>query len=139
MRTRPKLLVAARPNVAVALRGALGEYVHMTSVYTFSDAIKLLQAESDVAMVLCSVYFDESQMFDLLRVAKEKFPATPFVCCRVLESDLARISIDALTIAAASLGAAAFIDMPRLTAEFGPDAADQQFRSRILAHLPARI
>jgi hypothetical protein len=133
------LLVAARPSVAAALRGALGESVRMTSVSTLGDAVKHLQKQSDVAMILCTVYFDDSQMFDLMRLARVDYPGIPFVCCRFLESDLARISVDALTIAAKTLGAVAFVDMPGLAAEFGPGAANQHFQNRVFAHLPARI
>jgi hypothetical protein len=132
-------VVASRPNVAAALRGALGNSVRITSVSTLGDAVKHLQAQSDVAMIVCSVYFDESQMFDLMRVVRAEYPGIPFVCCRFLESDLAHISVDALAIAAKTLGAAAFVDMAGLVAEFGRGAANQHFQSQVFAHLPARI
>jgi len=139
VKPKPNLLVAARPIVAAALRGALGDSVRITSVSTLGDAVKHLQRQTDVAMILCTVYFDESQMFDLMRVARKEYPGIPFVCCRFMEGDLARISVDALVIAAKTLGAAAFVDMPGLAAEFGRGAANQQFQRQVFAHLPARI
>ncbi len=79
-----------------------------------------------MALILCGVHFDDSRMFDLPRTARSDFAAIPFVCCR----------IQAIDIAAKSLGAAAFVDMPGLSREFGNDGAEAQFRSSVLAHPP---
>ena len=117
----------------------MDEHVRLIPIYTVVEAVELLESDADIAMIICTVYFDESRMFDLLRIAREKFAAIPFVCCRLFESGLSQISAKHLAVAAETLGAAAFIDMPQLVRGSGGPATDQDFRSRVLAYLPVRI
>jgi len=118
----------------------MDEHVRLIPTHTVIEAVALLEINADIAMIICTVYFDESRMFDLLRFAREKFAAIPFVCCRLFEGGLSRTSTQHLTVAAETLGAAVFIDMPQLVVKgSGGSAIDQDFRSRVLAYLPARI
>jgi hypothetical protein len=75
-------------------------------------------------------------MFDLLKYAGREFPQLPFVCVRVLDAEIPRVSREALQIAVRSLGGAAFIDLPGLTEKLGREEAENQLRSAVLAQLP---
>lgn len=132
MEARRKVLAAMRPEGAVAVERALGRYVEVVPVYTFEDALKQLNGSDGLGLILCGMYFAETRMFDLLRLAREKFPEIPVVCCRVGQSEVPQVTLEAVAIAAKSMGAVEFVDMPLLR----PDAvADQEFRSMVLRHL----
>ena len=130
--TRRKVLVAMRQEGVVAAERALDRYVELVPVYTFEDAVKRLQKSDDIKLILCGMYFAETRMFDLLRFVKEKCPAVPFICCRVGQSEVPQVTLEAVAIAAKSMGAIEFVDVPLLR----PDpAADQEFRGQVLRHL----
>ena len=120
-----------RQEGAVAVERALGGYVEVVPAYTFEDAVRRLQGR-EISLVLCGIYFDETRMFDLLRFVKGKHPGLRFVCCRIGQSEVPEVTLEAVGIAAKSMGAEEFVDMPLLR----PDpAADQEFRSLVLRHL----
>lgn len=132
METRRRILAAMRPEGAVAVERALGRYAEIVPAYTFDDAMKRLETANDFNLVLCGIYFAHTRMFDLLRAAKEKDSSIPFVCCRIGESEIPQVTLEAVGIAAKSMGAQDFINLPLLR----PDpAADQDFRSLVLRHL----
>jgi hypothetical protein len=108
----------------------LGGVVSLVPIHRFDDASEMLRSECDLALILCGVHFDESRMYDLLRLARESQPHIPFVACRVLETRLSHISVQAIAIAAEALGAKAFVDLPTLILEFGRENAGPLFRSR---------
>ena len=41
-------------------------------------------------MVICGVYFDESRMYELLDYVRTRFPALPFLCARILNTETVR-------------------------------------------------
>ncbi|HEX6267919.1 MAG TPA: hypothetical protein VFZ81_13615 [Burkholderiales bacterium] len=132
METRRKILAAMRPEGAVAVERALGRYVEVVPAYTFEEAVKRLQGRDDLSLILCGIYFDETRMFDLVRLARKEFPRIPIVCCRIGPSEVPEVTLEAVGIAAKSMGAEAFVDMQLLR----PDpAADQEFRNLVLRHL----
>jgi len=131
MEKRRKILAAMRQEGAVAVERALGRYVEVVPAYTFDEAVRRLQGDG-ISLVLCGIYFDETRMFDLLRFVKGKHPGLRFVCCRIGQSEVPEVTLEAVGIAAKSMGAEEFVDMPLLR----PDpAADQEFRSLVLRHL----
>jgi|SRR5688572_12174020 DNA-binding NtrC family response regulator len=131
METRRKILAAMRQEGAVAVERALGRYVEVVPAYTFEDAVRRLQSH-EISLVLCGIYFDQTRMFDLLRFVKGKHPGLRFVCCRIGQSEVPEVTLEAVGIAAKSMGAEEFVDMPLLR----PDpATDQEFRSLVLRHL----
>ena len=132
---RPRVLVAARPIAFALVRAALGEDVEIVDAHTMDDAVKQLKRPEPIRLVICTVYFDDSRMFDLLRWARSKYAHIPFVCARIFPKDITRISIEAVSIAAESLGAAGFIDVPALAAEHGDAEATQRLRDVLLAQL----
>ena len=132
MARKPRILTAVRPQGGVAVRRALGEYAEVTPVYTYDHAVAALRGKSDFDLVLCGVFFDETRAFDLLRFVRQDFPALPFVACRIGDRDVAPVMAEAMGIAAKSMGATGFIDMPLLHAD---NATDVDFRSQVLRHI----
>lgn len=129
---RRKVLAAMRQEGVVAVERALGRYVEVVPAYAFEDAVKRLDERSDINLVLCGMYFAETRMFDLLRLVKDKHPRVPVVCCRIGQSEVPQVTLEAVSIAAKSVGARDFVDLPLLV----PDAAaDEEFRRLVLRHL----
>jgi hypothetical protein len=120
-----------RQEGVVAAERALGRYVELVPAYTFEDAVARLERH-EIRLILCGMYFAETRMFDLLRFAKERFPSIPFIACRVGQSEVPQVTLEAVAIAAKSMGAVEFVDVPLLR----PDpVADPEFRSLVLRHL----
>ena len=132
MEKKPRILAAVRPQGGVAVRRAIGEYAEVTPVFTYDDAVTALRASRDIDLVLCGVFFDETRAFDLLRLVRQEFPGLPFVACRIGDRAVAPVMAEAMGIAAKSMGAVAFIDMPLLHAD---NATDVEFRSAVLRHI----
>jgi hypothetical protein len=130
-----RILAAFPPRALPIVERVLGAYVRLIPAHTFTSAAEILARDADLTLILCGAHFDESRMFDFLRFARDKFPKIPFVCCRALDAEIPRFSVEALGIAANTLSAA-FLDLPRLVRELGVDQADLQFRSAVLAYLP---
>ncbi|HET7366615.1 MAG TPA: hypothetical protein VFJ70_23825 [Burkholderiales bacterium] len=132
---KPVILAAVRPQGGVAVRRALGEYAEVVPVYAYADAVATLRARSDIDLVLCGMFFDETRAFDLLRLVRVERAALPFIACRIGSRTVAPVMAEAMGIAATSMGAAAFIDMPLLDADV---ATDGEFRSLVLRHIRPR-
>ena len=111
----------------------LVRWVELIPVTTMADAVRVLERNGDLSVVICGVYFDESRMHDLLRCVRSRFSKVPFVCVRVLDAELPRVARDAIEIAARTLGAAAFIDFPNLVAQRGEKEAEEELRRAVLA------
>jgi len=77
------------------------------------DEAKTVLAGRLFDLVIISVHFDESRMFDLLRYVRwqERHRATPAVC--VLTADFTRhaIAAEGLEIAVKALGGTAYLDL----------------------------
>jgi hypothetical protein len=128
---KPSILAAVRPQGGVAVRRALGEYAAVMPVYAYDDAVSLLR-RGGIDLVLCGVFFNETRALDLLRLVRQEFPALPFVACRIGDRAVSPVMVEAMGIAAKSMGAVAFIDMPLLHAD---SATDTDFRSQVLRHV----
>jgi hypothetical protein len=132
---KPCVLLAARPIACTPVREALGDDADTIDAHTMDDALGHLQSGAKISLVVCTVYFDDSRMFDLLRWARAQRAHIPFVCARIFPKDITRISIEGVSIAATSLGAASFIDVPALEAEHGQAAAARRLRDTLLGQL----
>jgi CheY-like chemotaxis protein len=119
----------------VAVQRAVGQYVDPLPAHTYDDALALLRSRRDIDLVVCGVFFDETRMFDLLRAVRREFPDIPFVCCRIGERELAPVTLEAIGIAAKSMGAAGIISLPLLHPS---DTSDREFRSFVLRYLRRR-
>ncbi len=129
---KPRILAAVRPQGGVAVRRALGEYAEVTPVYTYDEAVAALRGKSGFDLVLCGVFFNETRAFDLVRLVRQEFPSLPVVCCRIGDRVVEPVMSEAMGIAAKSMGAAAYIDMPLLHADHSTDV---DFRSQVLRQI----
>ena len=130
---KPQALTPCPPFAYPTLERALGADLELIPVTTLADAVGMLERNRDLSVVICGVHFDESRMYDLLRCVRSRFPQLPFVCVRILNAELPRISLEAIELAARTLGAAAFIDFPDLVAQRGEKEAEQELRRAVLA------
>jgi CheY-like chemotaxis protein len=129
---KPRILAAVRPQGGVAVRRALGEYAEVTPVFTYDDALAALRTKGDFDLVLCGVFFNETRALDLVRAVRKEFPSLPVVCCRIGDRVVEPVMSEAMGIAAKSVGAVAYIDMPLLHADH---TTDVDFRSQVLRHI----
>jgi DNA-binding NtrC family response regulator len=131
MERKPRVLAAVRPQGGVAVRRALGEYAEVMPVYVYDDAVAALR-KGGIELVLCGVFFNETRALDLLRFVRQEFPALPFVACRIGDRAMAPAMVEAMGVAAKSMGAVGFIDMPLLHAD---SATDADFTSQVMRHI----
>lgn len=133
---KPVILAAVRPQGAVAVRRALGEYAEVVPVYEYGEAVSALRAQRGTDLVLCGMFFDEMRALDLLRFVRAEFDGLPFVACRIGSRTVTPMMVEAMGVAVKSMGAAAFIDMPLLDADA---ATDGEFRSLVLRHIRPKV
>lgn len=126
MSARQRLLVAVTPMGYVHARRALHRRFDLISAFSIQQARVALQADG-IDAILCSIHFDDSRMFDLLRVAHVVAPETPLICCRILHSPLSRPAIEGLMTSAQQLGCRGFVDFNELQRSHGQDEADRRF------------
>src|SRR5947209_20520357 len=80
---------------------------------TLAQAEQLLR-DRPFDMIVCTVFFDESRMFDLLRLAKSRpeWQRIPFVCARVRSHILrSPTALQAAALTCQTLGGNAFLDI----------------------------
>jgi len=133
---KPRVLLAARPVARQPFHAALGGDAEIVEAETLDEAVQALSKPDEPKLVCCTVYFDESRMFDLLRWAKAKFADIPFICARAMPKDITKVSIEAVSIASRALGASTFLDLPELQSQYGASEAMSRFRQSLLGYLP---
>lgn len=133
MSRKPRILLAARKVARQPFLDALGAEASFVETETLEDALAALQSDPEIDAVCCTLYFDESRMFDLVRWVRSNREQLRVICARALPKDLPTISLQAVDIASASLGAT-FVDFPELVRRQGAQAASQALRSAVLGH-----
>lgn len=78
-----RILVAASPEPRAVIERILGGH-ELFCADTLAQARQFLR-EGTFELIICTIAFDESKMFDLLRLVKSKpeLQQTPFVAARV--------------------------------------------------------
>ena len=81
----PRILVADVPRGVETIRTIAGALATVTGAHSLTEALKHLKSGPE--LVICGVHFDESRMFDLLRIAKVEptLQAVPFLCFREID------------------------------------------------------
>jgi CheY-like chemotaxis protein len=126
------ILVAASPAPREVLERVL-EGHELVCAKTMTQAESFLQKRT-FDLIICTMVFDESRMFDFLRLAKSKteWRRIPFVCARVraqvLQSPLA---VEAVDFTCRALGAATFLDIAAFGAN--PEGKMRKAIEQILA------
>jgi hypothetical protein len=107
-----KILVAASQEPQAICNRMLNKH-ELFFAETVSQAHRFLEDER-LDLIICTVVFDESRMFDLLRLAKAngEWKRIPFLCCKVRPKLLDYpLALEGVQIACRTLGAAAFLDI----------------------------
>jgi CheY-like chemotaxis protein len=107
-----KILVAASSEPRAMLGRILAGY-ELSCAETLEQAEQLLR-ERNFDLIVCTVFFDESRMFDLLRLAKDspEWHGIPFVCARLRRHVLeAPIALKGVAFTCKALGATAFLNV----------------------------
>jgi CheY-like chemotaxis protein len=128
-----RILAATPPEAEAILRRGLGHAAILLPALTIEEAFDV--AAQGVDIIVCGIHFDDSRMFELLRAVKAdpRLSKTPFVCVRLLGSNLAPTLVQSLEISCALLGAAKFIDLYILERMFGRKKAEDELGRMILA------
>jgi CheY-like chemotaxis protein len=107
-----KILIAASPGARQLVERMLAG--HELSCAESMDQAQQSLCKGSYDLIICTLLFDESKMFDLLRHAKSKpeWQTVPFVCARV-KSHLqwSSIALKGVEFTCQALGAAAFLDI----------------------------
>jgi len=129
-----EFLVAALNPTNRLMQNLFGDIAIIKPASHIAEAQRIL--DGGVDLVLCSVQFDESRMFDFLVAAKAdpKSRGTPFICFRHLSSVLHPTILRSLDIACRANGSA-FIDLADLRRRYGVRTAEECFRKVVLSYL----
>jgi hypothetical protein len=124
-------LIAAQPAPWQTLKSHL-EPFELVHVMTTSEAFRVL-SESQFALIVCTIAFDDSRMLDFLQAAKRSATVRniPFICCRVLSSVLPDDLVASVGATSRECGAAEFLDLARMT----PRDAGRSMRRAVRAQL----
>jgi DNA-binding NtrC family response regulator len=107
-----RVLVAASSAPRAVIERILAGHA-LSCAETMAQAEQFLR-ERTFELIICTIVFDESKMFDLLRLAKSRpeWQRIPFVCARVRAHVLrSRAAMEAAALTCRELGAAAFLDI----------------------------
>ena len=106
------ILVAASPEPSEILKRILAGH-QLFCVETVAQGEQFLR-ERTYDLIISTIVFDESRMFDFLRLAKSKpvWQRTPFVCARVRSHILqSPTALESTAFTCLALGAQAFLDI----------------------------
>ena len=130
-----RILVAASPEPRAILERILAGH-DLVCAETVEQAERLL-SDQTFDLIICTVVFDESRMFDLLRLARSS-PAgqrISFVGARIRRQVLeSRLALEGIAFTCQTLGAEAFLDYPSYQVD--PDREMREAIDQILAAPP---
>jgi CheY-like chemotaxis protein len=107
-----KILIAASPEPRAIVERILAGH-ELACAQTLAQAEQLLRGQS-FDLIICTIVFDESRMFDLLELAKSnpRWQSIPFACARVRAQILhSPTALRAAALTCRELGAQAFLDI----------------------------
>ena len=107
-----RILVAASPEPRAALERILAGH-ELSCAETMAQAEQFLHGGT-FDLIICTIAFDESKMFDFLQLAKSEpqWKRTPFVAARVRSHILrSPTALRAAAFTCGTLGAEAFLDI----------------------------
>src|SRR5688572_20511713 len=127
------LIAASSEPSAIVVRILAGH--ELLCAETMEEAERFL-GERNFDLIVCTIVFDESRMFDLLRLAKSKpeWQRIPFVCARVMAHVLrSPATLASAAFTSRALGAEAFLNIADYLAE-----PEREIRDEIERLLPTR-
>lgn len=128
-----RVLIANSADGAAVLSGVLGAGIDSVAAHSRTRAIQILHTQ-DIALVVCDLHFDDSQMLRFLEHLKadERTRGIPFIGCRVTRTQLGDMSLAATRAACEALGALAYIDLLDSTQPRRREARAVEFRDAVL-------
>ena len=129
MAGKQRVLAAVTDLGYVYVRRALANDFGLVPAFSMMQARAALKA-GDIDAIVCSIHFDESRMFDLLRHVRSggRNHSARMVCVLGHRFESPAISIEGLQIATRALAADAFVDLSHCA---GPEDAGRAL-ARIL-------
>jgi len=130
-----RILVAASPEPRAIVERILAGH-ELSCAETMAQAEQILH-ERTFDLIICTIVFDESRMFDLLRLVKSRpeWQRMPFVAARVRPHILrSTTALRGAAFTCGALGAKAFLDIADYQAD--PEREMREAIERILATTP---
>ena len=126
-----KILIAVTPHTAERMKLVLRGHL-VVEMHTVEEAKEALQAHEQAAIVL-GVNFDESRMFELLRLVRtyDCNRTTPVLCVLDRDSRLSDVAVEGLDHAVKAMLANAFLNLQKFPDD---DEGDARLR-RIVDYL----
>jgi hypothetical protein len=129
----PRLLAAVTPAEFPSVQRMLAGLANAIPALSMYAALHPLGG--DIRLVLCSLHFDDSQMFYLLGELRTAALGIPVLCCRLSDTHLAAHTLEGLTDAVKQLGAVGFVDLRELVRAYGEEEAEKRFAQLVLQQL----
>jgi hypothetical protein len=140
MPSRARVLIAGTEIAIATCERLIGEAADVVEARSLAEALERI--DPTVTLIISSVRFDESRMFDFLTglEARRDRCRAAVICCRIVSAPLSETLYGAIETAARALGVNAFFDLDTEVRRLGPEAAERKLAELIFAHLaePAR-
>jgi hypothetical protein len=137
---RARVLIAGTEIAIAACERVIGEAAEVIEARSLAEALE--RVDPTVTLIISSVRFDESRMFDFLTALRERPSGcqAAVLCCRVFRQPLSPAMYAAIDTAARALGVRAFFDFDTEVRRLGEPGAERKLAELIFAHLgePAR-
>ena len=132
-----KVLVADVPETHARLAAVL-DGAEVRFVATLGEAMRAL-AEEDFGLVVISVHFDDSRMFDLLRAVRAggRNAQAPVLCVRLRRLAFATLTPQALEVTVKALRGNGYVDLTAFANDDGGNAAIRQLLETVTASFAA--
>ena len=134
----PIILVAGTPNAIRTAQDVLGPSYGYRVALSVEEAIGMLS--SGIDLIVCSVSFDGSRMFDFMQAARSSAQtrAIPIVCFRNHDRPLSRSMHNVIDLSVRAFERATFVDLYSLTRQDGLESALSAFRGAVVNGLKER-
>lgn len=135
MPSRPRVLIAGTEIAIATCERLIGEAADVVAARSLAEALERI--EPTVALIISSVRFDESRMFDFLTGLEGRRDRcrAAVICCRVVHEPLSDALYGAIDTAARALGVKAFFDLDTEVRRLGQETAERKLAELIFAHL----
>lgn len=135
---RRRVLVAGSRQFIALAGSVLGVEVEAIGAQSVAEGLRCV--DRGVDLILCSLRFDDSRMFDFLGALASRPAArgVPVVCCKLPSPRMSAGARRAIALALEALGVDEFVDMQAIAERAGLEAAREALRRAAHAHLEKR-